>query len=265
MRRSSLALLMVIAMQISNGASGQPSPVSTEIAPSGKLRVALIGSNPVLVTRQADGVISGVSVELGTLIAERLGVPFQPVVYPDTDTYAKSFGTGQWDVAVGPRTPVAESHSDFSPDFMLVDNIYVAAPGREFADASQVDRPGVNIAVVLNGAPDQFLSRTLKSAALVRISGGSEAMIEALRSGKADVYGSNAENVQTVADGLPGAKIVPGAFRSVRMAVAFPKGRSATARSRIAEIVNEAKAVGLVQKSIERGGLKAVRVAPHEP
>jgi polar amino acid transport system substrate-binding protein len=262
MRRSSVVLLMMILMQIASEASGQPSAVSTEVSPSGKLRVALIGSNPVLVTQRADGPIGGVSVELGKLIAEGLGVPFEPVVFPDTDTYAKSFGTSQWDVAIGPRTPVAESHSDFSPDFMLVDNIYVAAAGREFGDANQVDRPGVRIAVVLNGAPDQFLSRTLKSAQLVRISGGSEAMIDALRSGKADVYGSNAENVHKVADGLPGAKIVPGAFRSVPMAVAFPKGRSTAAQNKIAEIVNEAKTGGLIKKSIEQAGLKAVRVAP---
>jgi polar amino acid transport system substrate-binding protein len=252
----------MIAMHIAGSASGQSSAVSTEIAPSGKLRAALIGSNPVLVTRRADGTVGGVSVELARLIAEGLGVPFEPVVYPDTDSYAKSFSTGQWDIAVGPRTPVAKSHSDFSPDFMLVDNVYVAAPGREFANASEVDRPGVKIAVVLNGAPDQFLSRTLKSAQLVRVSGGSDAMIEALRTGKADVYGSNAENVHKVADGLPGAKIVPGAFRSVRMAVAFPKDRSATAKNKIAEIVNAAKAGGVIQKSIEEARLKGVRVAP---
>ena len=206
--------------------------------------------------------MSGISVDLGKLIATRLGVAFEPVIYPDTDTYAKSFGTGQWDIAIGPRTPVAESHSDFSPDFMLVDNIYVAAPGREFAHASEVDRTGVKIAVVLNGAPDQFLSRTLKSAQLVRISGGSDAMIEALRTGKADVYGSNAENVHTVAAGLPGAKIVPGAFWSVRMAVAFPKARSAAVKNKLAEIVSTAKATGLIQKSIEEARLKGVRVAP---
>lgn len=47
-----------------------------------------------------------------------------------------------------------------------------------------------------------------------------------------------------------------------RMAVALPKGRSATAQSKIAEIANETKTAGLVQKSIEPGGLKAVRVAP---
>lgn len=261
MRRRVLAPLVMIAIHIAGSASAQSSGIA-EIAPSGRLRSALIGSNPVLVTRRVDGTVGGVSVELAKLIAERLGVSFEPVVYPDTDSYAKSFGTGQWDIAIGPRTPVAESHSDFSPDFMLVDNIYVAAPGREFAAASEVDRPGVKIAVVLNGAPDQFLSRTLKSAELVRISGGSEAMIEALRTGKADVYGSNAENVHKVAGGLPGAKIIPGAFRSVRMAVAFPKARSATAKNKIAEIVNAAKAGGLIQKSIEEARLKGVRVAP---
>jgi polar amino acid transport system substrate-binding protein len=252
----------MITIHIAGSASGQSSGVSTEIAPSGTLRAALIGSNPVLVTRRADGTIGGVSVELAKLVAERLGVSFEPVVYPDTDSYAKSFGTGQWDIAIGPRTPVAESHSDFSSDFMLVDNIFVAAPGREFADASEVDRPGVKVAVVLNGAPDQFLSKTLKSAQLVRISGSSEAMIEALRTGKADVYGSNAENVHKVAEGLPGAKVIPGAFRSVRMAIAFPKARSATANNKIAEIVDAAKAGGLIQRSIEEARLKGVRVAP---
>lgn len=249
-------------MQISGAASGRQSAVSREMAPSGKMRVALIGSNPVLVTPQRDGTIGGVSADFGRLIADRLGVSFEPVVYPDTDTYARSFGTGQWDIAIGPRTPVAEVYSDFSPDFMLVDNIYVAAPGHEFADASQVDRTGVKIAVVLNGAPDQFLSRTLKSAELVRISGGSEAMIEALRSGKAEVYGSNAGNVYQVANGLPGSKVVAGAFRSVRMAIAFPKGRSAAARNKITEIVNEAKSAGLVRDAIKRWGLKGVRAAP---
>ena len=262
-RRMPLLLVIVMTLTVcAELALGQSSEVSTEIAPSGKLRTALIGSNPVLVTKRADGTLGGVSVELAKLIAERLGVSFEPVVYSDTDSYAKSFGARQWDIAIGPRTPVAESHSDFSPDFMLVDNIYVAAPGRDFGDASQVDRPGVKIAVVVNGAPDQFLSMALKSAQLVRISGGSEAMIEALRSGKADVYGSNAENVHKVAAGLPGAKIVPGAFRSVRMAVAFPKGRSMAAKGKITEIVNGAKAGGLVQKATEEAHLKGVRVAP---
>jgi polar amino acid transport system substrate-binding protein len=258
------AFLLTAAILIASyGPARAQTAITPEIVPQGKLRVALVGSNPILVRRRPDGGVGGVSVDLGRLIAERLGVPFEAMVYPDTDAYAQSFGKGQWDVAIGPRTPAAEATSDFSPDFMLVDNIYVAAPGRDFADAGQVDRPGVKIAVVLNGAPDQFLSRALKSAELVRIRGDRNEMIEALRSGKADLYGSNAENVHAVAEGLPGAKIVPGAFRSVRMAVAFPKGRSAAAQEKLAEIVNEAKRTGLFQKAIDNGGFKAVRTAPN--
>lgn len=238
------------------------SAVSSEIAPSGHLRVALIGSNPVLVTIGPGGAIGGVAVDLGKLIAESLGLPFEALVYPDADSYARSFGAGQWNVAIGPRTPVAETHCDFTRDFMLVDNIYVAAPGREFADASEVDRPGVRIAVVPNGAPDQFLSGALKSASLVRIAGSSEAIIAALRGGKADVYGSNAENVYEVANALPGARIVPGAFRTVRMAVAYPKGLSPAAQGTLADIVSEARAAALVRRAIEQGGLKAVRAIP---
>ena len=66
-----------------------------------------------------------------------------------------------------------------------------------------------------------------------------------------------------IADGLPGAKIVPGAFNSDRSSVALPKGRSSAAQGKVAEIVNEAKRTGVVQKAIEEAGLKGVRVAPN--
>jgi polar amino acid transport system substrate-binding protein len=133
--------------------------------------------------------------------------------------------------------------ADFGPDLVLIDLMYVAAPGREFANAAQVDRPGVKIGVGRNSGADQFLSRTLKSAELVRPSGGGT---EALRSGKADVWAANASNVQGVAEALPGAKVVPGPFTTERYTVALPKGRSSAAQAKLAEIVNEAKKTGVV-------------------
>ena len=65
-----------------------------------------------------------------------------------------------------------------------------------------------------------------------------------------------------LADALPGAKIVPGAFTSDRYMVALPKGRSSAAQAKLAEIVNEAKKTGLVRKAIEQTGMTGVRVAP---
>ena len=86
--------------------------------------------------------------------------------------------------------------------------------------------------------------------------------LEALRSGKADVWAANASNVQAIADALSGAKIIPGAFTTVRFTVALPKGRSSAAQAKLAEIVNEAKKTGVVRKAIEQAGMKGVRVAP---
>jgi hypothetical protein len=77
------------------------------------------------------------------------------------------------------------------------------------------------------------------------------------------VWAANATNVQGVADALPGAKVVPGAFTTERSTVALPKGRSSATQAKLAEIVNEAKRTGIVQKAIEQAGLRGVRVAPN--
>jgi hypothetical protein len=134
----------LIATSIPKGASAQPV-ISPEIAPLGKLRVAM---NPVLIERAPDGkIIGGVALEVGKFIGEKLGVPFELVPYPDSNTYTQSFGKGEWDVGIGPPTPLVAEKADFGADLLLVDHVYVAAPGQDFADAAS-DRPGVKIGVV---------------------------------------------------------------------------------------------------------------------
>ena len=263
MRRILLLAIVLIAISLPGGVSAQPA-ISSEIAPLAKLRVAMNAGNPVLIKRAPDGiVIGGVAFAVGKFIAAKLEVPLELVPYPDSNTYTQSIGKGEWDIGIGPPIPLAVEKADFGPDLLLVDHVYTAAPGQQFADVAQVDRPGVKIGVGRDSAQDVFLSRTLKSAELVRMPGGRSDAIENLRSGKTNLWASNATQAQVIADGLPGAKIVPGAFNSERSSVALPKGRSSAAQGKIAEIVNEAKRTGVVQKAIEEAGLKGVRVAPN--
>ncbi len=213
MRRILLSAIVLIATSIPGDALGQPA-INSEIAPQGKLRVAMNAQTPVLLTRTPDGkIIGGVAVDVGKFIAEKLGVSFDLVAYANADAYTQSFGKGEWDVGFGTRTPLVAEKADFILDLLLTDYMFVAAPGREFADAAQVDRPGVKIGVGQNSTSDQFLSRTLKSAELVRLPGGGKS-IEALRSGQVDVWAASASAVQQVADRLPGTKVVPGASSS---------------------------------------------------
>ena len=261
MRKILLSIALVIAVHISGGALAQTT-VNTEIAPAGKLRVGMNAANATLVTRTADGNVSGISVDLGKFIAEKLGMSYEPVVYASAGPYTESFGKGEWDIIVTGRNAFAAKMVDFSPDVILIEYVFVAAPGREFADAGQVDRAGIKIGVGRNASADVFLSRTLKSAELVRVAGDIAVVIDLLRTGNADMYATITDNALGIADRLPGARIIPGVFNTVGFAVAIPKGRSSAAQSKLRQIVNDAKAAGIVQKAIEKSGLKGVRVAP---
>ena len=162
-----------------------------------------------------------------------------------------------------PRTP---DKADTVVDVRLIDLIYVAAPGKSFAEVGQVDRPGVRVGVIQGSPSDRFLSHNLKAAEIVRIPLSakiSDDAVELLQSGKSDVFGADAGVGDPAADRLPGSTIVPGTFNVVRVAVALPKGRSSEAQAKIAEIVSEAKRIGIVEGAIEAAGLNGVNVAPN--
>ena len=194
-------------------------------------------------------------------IAERLKVLFEPVVYANQEAYAQSFGKDEWDIAIGVRDS-AVGKADLAPDFMLADAQYIAGPGRAFADSSQVDRSSVKVAFAKGGGSEQILRRLLKSAELVPVTGGVHNAIEALRTGKADVWAANPVTLRAIGDGLPGSTIIPGAYATGRYAVIIPKGRSLEAQRVLAEIVQEAKLTGIVQQGIDKAGFEGVRVAP---
>ena len=236
--------------------------VDTEIVPTGKLRVGINGSNATLYTRAADGSASGISADLGRFIAEKLGVPFEPLGYSGAATYTASFGKGEWDIIVTGRNPLAATLVDFMPDVILIDYVYIAAPGRAFADPGQVDRAGVRIGVPRNASADAFLSQRLKSAELVRVAGDADTAIEMLRDGNIDLYATGIDSVQRIAKRLPGSKII-GTFETVAFAISTAKGWSPAAKSRLTQLVNEAKAAGIVQSAIEKSGLKGARAAPN--
>jgi len=67
--------------------------LSSEIAPTGKLRVAMI----------AITVLGGVADPAARFIGSKLAVTVEGVTYPTPDAYAQSFGKNEWDIVIGPR------------------------------------------------------------------------------------------------------------------------------------------------------------------
>src|SRR3990172_12189598 len=78
-----------------------PTPEAQQaLAPTGKLRVGLYLGNPLSVVRDpASCEMKGVGFDLGKELARRMGVPFEPVVYPSVGALLDSGKSGNWDVA----------------------------------------------------------------------------------------------------------------------------------------------------------------------
>ena len=248
-----ILLSIALLVGLSGLAFGQTTPAS-EIAPGGKLRVGTV----------AITVIGGVAEPVARFIGQKLGAVVEPVMYPNPEAYLQSFGKGEWDIVIAARVLVPAEKADSIADLWVISLIYVAAPGKEFPNIASVDKAGVKIGVIRGVPSDRVLTREIKAAEIVRIPLSPTIAVDAadlLRSHKADVFAADAGVGYPVAEALPGAAIVPGAFAMVRVAAALPKGRSAAAQAALATILDEAKQSGVVQKAIDAKGLKGVNVA----
>lgn len=260
-RREALAATITAFATASTvrSAWAQASATASALAPTGTLRAALIASNPVLVSRRPDGALGGVSVAVARALAAHLGVPIELKPYDNPARYNESLATDDWDIGLAARDPSRAEHLAFSVTFMEVDNGYVARAGAAPTNAEEVDRPGVKIAVAQGSAPHTVLSRLIKNAEIVPVAGGFEPARETLATGKADVYGENLHLAHRIADALPGARVLPGRFNVVQMAIGVRK-RAAAALPTVDEFVNRIRSDGTVQKAIAEAGLRGVRV-----
>jgi polar amino acid transport system substrate-binding protein len=256
------AMAGFVAVVLSVGGFDQIQAQTTSPVTTGnELRAAVIASNPVLVTRSPDGQLGGVSIELARAFAAKLGVPLRVIPYENPARYNESLSKGEWDIGLAARDPGRAEHLAFSDVFMEVDNGYVARPGSSLRSVDEVDRQGIRVAVAQGSAPDNFLTRTLKNAEIVRVPGGLGPARDALASGRADVYGENVHLAYRIAAELPGATVLDGRFNVVQMSIAVPKANAA-ALPTVNEFVSEAKRSGITVDAITRSDLRGVRPGP---
>ena len=239
-----------------------PPEVRNELASTGKLRVGLILSNQVLVTKDTKtGELRGVTVALSKALAQRIGVPFEPVGYPNPAALVKSFGGNEWDIAFLAFDPARAQEVNFSPTYMVVDNTYLVPSGSKLQSVETADRPEFKIAVPERSAPDLFLSRNLKAAQIIRVPGGADAAVEVLRSGRADAYAENAHMLNLYSEKLAGSRVLEGRYTVIQHAIATPKGRAAAAQY-VTQFVEQSKTDGTIQSAIASATLRRASVAP---
>jgi polar amino acid transport system substrate-binding protein len=242
------------------GISTAPTPEARKaLAPTGKLRVGLQLGNPLNVIRDsASGEMKGVAFDLGNALARRMGVPFEPVLYPSVGALLDSGKSGAWDVAFVGFSPARAEEWDFSAMHLEVEFGYLIPGGSSISTMADVDRPGIRVAVQEKSQPDIFVSRTLKNATVVRAP-SLAGTVEMLKSGRAEVIFSIKPSLFEASNQLPGSRVLDGRPGIDPHAMVMPKGRDlGVAYAR--QFIEDAKSGGLVKDAIDRVGMRGAVV-----
>jgi polar amino acid transport system substrate-binding protein len=237
---------------------------SKELAPTGKLRVAIaVGPSPPApwtVRDPATGKPKGVPVELGTAMAQKLGVPVELVEYASSGEIVTSRDNGAWDVTFVPVDDDRKRAIDFGAPYHLLQSTYLVAPGSAIRTLADANRAGVRIAIVDGTATGRASVAASPNATTVKVKNPDEA-VTMMRDGKLDAIALSRESVGGLVAAMPGACVLEEAFLNSTTAVAVPQGRPA-ARAYVTAFIEEAKANGLVRRALDAAGLKTSQVAP---
>jgi polar amino acid transport system substrate-binding protein len=203
--------------------------------------------------------MKGVAYDLGKELARRLGVPFEPLIYPSIAALLDGANSSAWDISMFGTNPTRSKQFDFTQTLFEIEFGYLAPSGSPLSTLSDVDRSGVRVGVQDKSAVQAILSGILKSATLVPgpgVAGG----IEMLKTAKADVFAANKSILFEMSDQLPGSRVLAGHYATEPQALAMPKTR-AVGMAYVRKFLEGAKADGLIKAAAERAGLRGALVA----
>ena len=249
---------------LAGGAAADETALRNELAPTGKLRVAVaVGPAPSAlwaVRDAATGKPRGVTITLGSAMAEKLNVALALVEYASSGEIIAATNSGAWDVTFVPVDDERKKTVDFGSPYHLLQSTYLVAPGSPIKSLDEVNRPGVRIAGVEGTATFRASTRFAPQATPVTVKGPDEA-IALMRAGKADAIALSRETIVALLDVLPGSRALDGGFLNSTTAVAVAKDKPA-ALAFVRAFVEEAKASGLIRRALDDMGLTTSQIPP---
>jgi polar amino acid transport system substrate-binding protein len=247
---------------VAGAARADDAAARKELAPTGKLRVGIaVAASPGAgnVARDASG-YRGVAVDLGTELAEKLGMPAEFVPYPNSGALTDAVASGAWDVAFIPVDAQRKQQVDFGSAHIVLQSTYLVRPGSAIATLADVDKPGVRVAGVENTATGRAAQASLKTVTMTLVKTADE-LFELLKSGQADAIALSRESLTALAAKLPGSRVLEGAYLNSYVAIAVPKGKPA-ALAYASAFIDAAIASGSVRRALDRIGMQTSTVAP---
>ena len=230
--------------------------LNDEIAPTGKLRVAIAISpaGGAFWSTKTEAGFAGVPVDLGKEMAARLDVPVDYVVYQNSGQITDAAGKGSWDVTWLPKDPERETRMMFGPIYETADATYIVKAGSSITNFATLDQPGIKVAAVNATTTMRGAVAHLKNA---RVTGYQtyDEIFGLLKNGEIDAFALSRDQLNKMAQKIPGTKVLDETFKKTVTAVAVPPAHS-QALAFVTKFMNEAITNGTLRKAYDNNGLK---------
>ena len=243
-------------------AQNVPSQGRADLAPTGKLRVALLPLPHIAVRDKDSGDFKGVVVDLSHELARRLNVPVEFVTVNSNVSAVDHIKNGEADFTFLVGLPALATQIDFGVAYIEYETSFLVPANSPIRGVDDIDAPGFRIIVPENGVAHAKLSQTLKNVKLIGLPiaiGSANRVVEMLKNGEADSYSNLTHLLSLTQTDLPGWRIVPGSYMMTVFSIGYPKGRPAGA-TYANQFIEEMKKSGFIQQAIERANLKGAVV-----
>jgi polar amino acid transport system substrate-binding protein len=248
---------LILGVSIMMTGAVRADALKDEIAPTGKLRVA-IGISPAggayWSTKTEAGGYAGVPVDLGKAMADQLGVPVEYVAYQNSGQITDSAASGAWDVSFLPKDPARETKMLFGPIYEVTEATYIVKPGSAITNFQTLDQPGVKVAAVNNTTTMRGAVAHLKNA---RVAGHEtyDEIFKLLKNGEIDAFALSRGQLEAMAKKIPGTRVLDETFKQTVTAVAVPLDHP-LALEYATKFMAEVKTNGVLRKAFDNNGLK---------
>src|SRR3954452_22379135 len=248
-------LILGVSMMMAIPASADP--LKDEIAPTGKLRVAIAISpagGAFWSAKNETGGYAGVPVDLGKEMAAQLGVPVEYVAHQNSGQIVDAASKGTWDITFLPKDPEREGRMSFGPIYEVADATYIVKAGSPATNFQTLDQPGVKVAAVNDTTTMRGAIAHLKNAKVTGYQTYDE-IFGLLKGGEIDAFALSRDQLNAMAKKIPGTRVMDETFKQTVTAVAVPPNHP-QALAFAVKFMTDAISNGTLRKAYDNNGLK---------
>jgi polar amino acid transport system substrate-binding protein len=229
----------------------------TSLAPTGTLRVAFLGTNPVQGrVDAATGKVTGPVADLMQELARRLEVPYQLIPVPDVRGVIGHLQAGSADIGFLAYDESRAAVVDFSGAYAQMLSSYVVPEGSSIKASADVDREGLVIGAVKGVSQELYISSHLRHAKvrLFTAQPSWQELEKLIANGEIAAFGMNRQRALDMDQASTNLRALDDSFLDVAQEFAVAKGSSV--RFTLESFAAELRSSGFIKASLDKAGLQ---------